>query len=147
MKSRRRGLRRRGPSGRGGFILMEVVVAITLLALIMTPLAGMVLAITANSHRTVGNTYRNGVLMREVNLYEAIQYDSLVVGTFSTVRATKPYPHTSTVTIVEVLNRNQLKAKTVKLVIVPANPLYRRDSVTFLRSTAATTTAFMEDLQ
>lgn len=147
MKSRRRGLRRRGPSGRGGFILMEVVVAITLLALIMTPLAGMVMAITANSHRTVGNTYRNGVLMREVNLYEAIQYDSLLVGTFTTVRSTKPYPHTSTVTVAEVLNRNQLKAKTVKLVITPSNPLYRPDTVTFLRSTAATTTAFMEDLQ
>lgn len=147
MKIRRRGLRRRGPSARGGFILMEVVIAITLLALIMTPLAAMVLAITANSHRTVGNAYRNGVLMREVNLYEAIQYDSLLVGTFTTVRTTKPYPHTSTVTVVEVLNRNQLKAKTVRLVITPSNSLYRPDTVTFLRSTAATTTAFMEDLQ
>jgi len=124
---------------------MEVVVAITLLALILTPLAGFVMTITVRSHRTVGNAYRNGVLMREVNMYEAIVYDSLIVGTTVTVRDTKPYPHTSRVTVVETLNRNQLKAKRVTVVIAPANPLYRPDTITFLRSTAATTTAFMED--
>lgn len=145
MKARRLGLRTRPASRRDGFILMEVVVAITLLALILTPLAGMVMTITLRSHRIVGNAYRNGVLMRDVNLYEAIPYDSLVTGTVATVRDTKPYPHTSTVTVVEVLNRNQLKAKKVTLVITPANTLYRADTITFLRSTAATTTAFMED--
>ncbi len=41
---------------RGGFILMEVIVAMTLLALIMTPLAAMVFKITARSHRSIGNT-------------------------------------------------------------------------------------------
>ncbi|MGK2960761.1 MAG: prepilin-type N-terminal cleavage/methylation domain-containing protein, partial [Gemmatimonadaceae bacterium] len=44
-------------SRRGGYILMEVIVAMTLLALIMTPLAAMVYKITARNHRTVGNTY------------------------------------------------------------------------------------------
>ena len=145
MKIRRSGLRRRAPSRRGGFVLMEVMIAMTLLALIMTPLAAMVTTITLRSHRIVGNAYRNGVLMRDVNLYEAIPYDSLIVGTVSTLRDTKPYPHTSTVTIVEVLNRNQLKAKKVKLVITPTNTLYRPDTIEFLRSTAATTTVFMED--
>ncbi len=53
---------------RKGFILMQVVVAITLLALILTPLAGMVFKITARSHRATGGSYRNGVLMQDITI-------------------------------------------------------------------------------
>ena len=75
-RERQPGLRNK----RGGFILMEVIVAMTLLALIMTPLAAMVFKITARSHRSIGNTYRNAVVMKEVNYLEAIAYDSLATG-------------------------------------------------------------------
>lgn len=75
---------------RGGFILMEVVVAITLLALILTPLAGMIFKITARSHTIIGGAYRNGVLMEQVNLLESLPYDSLPAGTRTTQVTAKP---------------------------------------------------------
>ena len=138
--------RRRGGK-RGGFILMEVVVAMTLLALIMTPLAAMVFKITARSHRSVGNTYRNAVVMKEVNLLESLVYDSLATGTTTTVVNDHTYPYTKTVTVATYYTKWQMKGKTVTLVISPSNVLYKPDTVKFIRSSANTLRAFVDDTQ
>jgi hypothetical protein len=139
---------RKGIRGhRRGFILMEVIVAMTLLALIMTPLAAMVFKITARSHRSVGNTYRNAVLMQEVNLLESLPYDNLPMGTTTATVTAQPYPYTKTITIEQYYEKYQLKAKSVSLIITPANPLYRADTVKFIRSTANTTRALVDDNQ
>lgn len=132
---------------RGGFILMEVIVAMTLLALILTPLAAMVFKMTARNHRTVGNTYRNGVVMHQVNYLEAIPYDSLDIGVYTDSVTAKPYPHSVKVTVEQSYQKWQLKAKKVTLVISPKNSLYRPDTVTFIRSSANTLTALISDNQ
>lgn len=132
---------------RGGFILMEVIVAMTLLALILTPLAAMVFKITARNHRTVGNTYRNAVAMHHVNLLEAIPYDSLAVGTRTESVSGAPYPHSVKVTVEQYYQKWQLKAKRVELVITPANALYKPDTILFVRSSANTMTTFIDDGQ
>jgi hypothetical protein len=88
-------------SKKKGFILMEVVVAITLLALILTPLAAMVFKITKRSHTIIGNAYRNGVLMEQVNLLESLPYDSLAVGTTTSTVTAKPYPRTVKVIVAQ----------------------------------------------
>jgi Tfp pilus assembly protein PilV len=132
---------------RRGFILMEVIVAMTLLALILTPLAAMVFKITARNHRTVGNTYRNAVLMHEVNLLQSLPYDSLSEGTFSKSVTTKPYPHSVSYTVDEYYEKWQLKAKKVTMVIAPTNSLYRPDTVKFVRSSANTRRTFIDDGQ
>jgi hypothetical protein len=127
---------------RTGFILMEVIVAMTLLALILTPLAAMVFKITARSHRTIGSAYRNGVLMEQVNLLESLPFDSLTIGTTTTTSTANPYPYTKTVTVSLISQVYELKAKKLILIIAPANPLYRPDTTTFIRSSAATMTTF-----
>lgn len=127
---------------RKGFILMEVIVAMTLLALVLTPLAVMVFKITARSHRIIGSAYRNGVLMEQVNLLESLPFDSLAIGTTTTTSTAKPYPYTKTVTVSLISQVYELKAKKVILVIAPANPLYRPDTTTFVRSSAALMTTF-----
>lgn len=132
---------------RRGFILMEVIVAMTLLALIMTPLAAMVFKITARNHRTVGNTYRNAVLMHHVNLLQAIPYDSLAEGTSTVTVSTRPYPHTVNITVDEYWEKWQLKAKRVTMVIAPTNVLYKPDTVKFVRSSSNTRTTFTDDGQ
>jgi Tfp pilus assembly protein PilV len=131
--------------GRRGFILMEVIVAMTLLALILTPLAAMVFKITARNHRTVGNTYRNAVAMHAVNLLQSLPYDSLAEGSFSHTVTAEPYPHTVSYSVDEYYERWQLKAKKVTMVISPANGLYRPDTVKFVRSSANTRTTFIDD--
>jgi len=145
-QSKRRSLRSRNGK-RGGFILMEVIVAMTLLALIMTPLAAMVFKITARSHRSIGNTYRNAVVMKEVNLLESLAYDSLAAGTTTTVVSGNPYPYTKTVTVAQYYVKWQMKGKSVLIIITPSNPLYRPDTVKFIRSSANTLRAFVDDNQ
>ena len=135
----------RAPNPRQGYILMEVIVAMTLLALIMTPLAATVFQITARSHRSIGNTYLNAALMKQVNYLEAVPYDSLANGTQTTVVTAMPYPHTQTVVVAQYYSRWQLRAKTVKLIITPTNPLYRPDTTVFIRSSANTRTTFVSD--
>ena len=130
---------------RKGFILMEVVVAITLLALVLTPLAAMVYKITARSHRIIGSAYRNGVLMEQINLLESLPYDSLTVGTTTIVNTTKPYLYTRKVTVSQISQVYELKAKKVILIIAPASPLYRPDTTTFVRSSANTLHALDTD--
>ena len=147
MRSTRRTLRFKGKGKRSGFILMEVIVAMTLLALIMTPLAAMVFKITARSHRSIGNTYRNAVVMKEVNLLESLPYDSLPSGTLTTVVDDRVYPYTKTITVNQYYVKWQLKGKSVMLVIAPSNPLYPRDTVKFIRSSANTLRAFVDDNQ
>ena len=124
---------------------MEIIVAMTLLVLILTPLAAMVFKITARNHRTVGNTYRNAVVMHQVNLLESLPYDSLASGTRTETVTAKPYPHTVKVTVEQYYSKWQLKAKRVTLVITPTNSLYKPDTVLFVRSSAATRTTFIDD--
>jgi type II secretory pathway pseudopilin PulG len=130
------------PRGRRGFILLEVIVAMTLLILVMTPLAAMVFKITARSHRTIGGAYRNGVLMEQINQLESLPFDSLPIGTTTTTSTTKPYPYTRTVTVSLISQLYELKAKQVILIIQPANTLYRADTTTFVRSSANTMKTF-----
>jgi len=132
---------------RAGFILMEVVVAITLLALILTPLAAMVFKITKRSHTIVGNAYRNGVLLEQVNLLESLPYDSLVAGTTTSTVTAKPYPRTVKITVAEYYVKWQMKGKKVTLVIAPTNTLYSPDTTKFVRTTAGTLTALTSDNQ
>jgi Tfp pilus assembly protein PilV len=140
-----RGSFKGGKKKKKGFILMEVIVAMTLLALIMTPLAAMVFKITARSHRSIGNTYLNAVLMDQINYLEAVPYDSLVAGTRTATITAMPYPHTETVIVNEYYSKWMLKAKKVVFVVTPTNPLYKADTTTFIRSSANTRTAFVDD--
>jgi hypothetical protein len=119
-----------------------VVVALTVLALVLTPLAAMIFRITSQSHRIVGSAYRNAVLLDEVNYLESLPYDSLAASTTVTTVTTAPYPHTSKVIVAETWQQRYAKMKTVKLVITPSNPLYRSDSVTFARTVVTRPTLF-----
>jgi hypothetical protein len=134
-------------SGKKGFILMEVVVGITLMALILTPLAAMVFKITKRSHTIIGNAYRNGVLLEQVNLLESLPYDSLKTGTTTTTVTDKPYPRAVTITVAEYYVKWQMKGKSVTLVITPTNTLYKPDTTKFVRTTASTLTALTNDNQ
>lgn len=134
-----------GKKRRRGFILLEVIVAITLLALVMTPLAAMVFKITARSHRIIGSAYRNGVLMQQVNALESQPFDSLAIGTSTYTSTAMPYPYTRTVTVSLISQVYELKAKKVILIITPANPLYRPDTTIFVRSSANTMHALDTD--
>jgi hypothetical protein len=120
---------------RKGVALVEVIVAMILLAIAVSSLASLVYSVSQNGMIAAGNAYRNGILMQEVNRLEGIPYDSIHVGIASTSVATAPYPHARVVTVTEpVLGTIKL----VKVIITPTNPRYKPDTVSFSRTKART---------
>jgi prepilin-type N-terminal cleavage/methylation domain-containing protein len=120
---------------RKGFVLVEVIVAMVLLAIAVSSLAVLMYSVSQTSMGNTGGAYRNGVLMNEVNRLEGIPYDSVHVGTTTVVVSTAPYPHTRVITVAEPVAN---VIKTVNVVITPTNPKYKPDTVNFTRTHALT---------
>jgi prepilin-type N-terminal cleavage/methylation domain-containing protein len=121
-----------------GFVLLEVIVAMFILTLILSSLAALMYQVSRRSFLNIGGAYRNGVLLQEVNRLEALPYDSLAVGTTTATVTTLPYLYTRTV----VVANPGTNVKSVKLIIAPANSLYKPDTATFTRTNGITTKEF-----
>jgi hypothetical protein len=105
-----------------------------LLAVAVSSLAALVFSVSDSGMRTAGDAYKNGILMHEVNRLEGLPYDSIPSGTIAYAVSTGSYPHSRIVTVAEPA----VNVKTVRIVIAPANPRHRPDTVQFLRTRAAT---------
>jgi hypothetical protein len=125
-------------SHRKGFVIVEVIVAMVLLAVAVTSLAALLFSISKSGMIATGNAYRNGVLMNEVNRLEGLPYDSVAVGSTSVSISAAPYPHTRAITVTEPV-ANSMKSVTV--VITPTNARYKPDTLSFTRTKARTSKA------
>jgi prepilin-type N-terminal cleavage/methylation domain-containing protein len=128
--------------GRKGFVLVEVIVAMVLLAVAVSSLAGLVYSVSHSGIRTSGDAYKNGVLMQEVNRLEGVPYDSIPTGTSSVTVTGGQYPHVRTVTVTEPAAG---VVKSIKIVINPTNPQFKADSVDFIRTKARTSRVLCTD--
>jgi hypothetical protein len=126
-----------GPSSktRKGFVIVEIIVAMVLLAIAISSLAALLYSISQSGMVATGNAYRNGVLMSAVNTYEGMPYDSVATGTRNDSVAIGPYPNVRTVTVTEPVVG---VIKNVTVIIKPTNPKYKPDTVTFMRTKART---------
>jgi hypothetical protein len=125
-------------SRRKGFVIVEVIVAMVLLAVAVTSLAALLFSISKSGMIATGNAYRNGVLMNEVNRLEGLPYDSVAIGSSSVSISAAPYPHTRAITVTEPV-ANTMKSVTV--VITPTNARYKPDTLSFTRTKARTSKA------
>ena len=123
---------------RKGFALIEVIVAMVLLAVAVSSLAALMYSVSQNGMKATGNAYRNGVLMHEVNRLEGIPYDSIAIGSTSVSVSTMPYPHTRVITVSEPVART---IKSITVVITPVNVKFKPDTVSFIRTRARTSRA------
>jgi hypothetical protein len=119
---------------RGGFVIVEVIVAMVLLAIAVTSLAGLVWSVSKSSIRTTGDAYKNGVLMYEVNRLEGLPYDSIPNGSTYYGVSSGVYAHTRYVDVAEPA----ANIKTITIRIAPVNPRYKPDTVKFIRTKART---------
>ena len=131
-----------GIEARKGFVLVEVIVAMVLLAVAVSSLAALMYSVSQNGMRATGNAYRNGVLMHEVNRLEGIPYDSVRVGSSSVSVTTAPYKHTRVITVTEPI-ANVMKSVTV--VITPTDTKLKPDTVSFTRTKARTSRVLCTD--
>jgi len=127
---------------RKGFSVVEVLVAMVLLAIAVSSLAALTYSVSQNGMIATGNAYRNGVLMQEVNRLEGIPYDSVKTGTTTQTVTGTTYPHTTVITITEpTVNL----IKNVKIIITPTQARLRPDTANFIRTKAATTKVLCTD--
>jgi len=127
---------------RKGFVIVEVIVAMVLLAVAVASLASLIYSVSQSSLIATGNAYRNGVLMQEVNRLEGLPYDSITVGTSTVSVSTMPYPHTTVVRITEPV---AAVMKTVTVVITPTNLKFKPDTISFSRTKARTSKVLCTD--
>lgn len=120
---------------RKGVALVEVIVAMVLLAIAVSSLAGLVYSVSQSGIKNTGNAFRNGVVMQEVNRLEGIPYDSVTNGTSTFQVSTGTYPHTRVVTVAEPIAQ---RVKTITVIVTPANPKYKPDTISFIRTKAKT---------
>lgn len=130
----------RSSGRRQGFALIEVIVAMVLLAVAVSSLAALVGSVSHSGIKTTGDAYRNGVLMNEVNRLEGIPYDS--ISTSSVTVSTGSYPHTRVMTVTETVPN---VIKSIKVVVTPVNKNYKADSVSFIRTKARTSKVLCTD--
>jgi prepilin-type N-terminal cleavage/methylation domain-containing protein len=124
-----------GKKNRKGFVLVEIIVAMILLAIAVSSLAALMYSVSQQGMVASGNAYRNGVLMDQVNKLEGLPYDSVTVGTTSTAVTSGTYPHTRVVTVTEPAVQT---LKLIKVIVTPTNTKLKPDTVTFTRTKAKT---------
>ena len=141
-KSDRAGAARTVSTERKGFSVVEVIVAMVLLAIAVSSLAALTYSVSQSAMTATANAYRNGVLMQEVNRLEMSPYDSVRTGATSVDVLTGPYLYTKKITIAEP-QLNLLK--TVQVIIVPKNTKFKPDTASFIRTKARTSRALCTD--
>ncbi|MEX2527057.1 MAG: prepilin-type N-terminal cleavage/methylation domain-containing protein [Gemmatimonadota bacterium] len=109
---------------RGGFSLLEVMVAITLLAVILTALTGASFSLVRYSQISGGMVQRGAAAAEFAGYLTSAPWDSLPTASECTSVADPGFPHDRCVTVVE-LNPN---AKRFTVIIVPANTHIPPDS-------------------
>ncbi|MDB4907678.1 MAG: hypothetical protein JWO05_2462 [Gemmatimonadetes bacterium] len=121
---------------RRGFSLVEVMIAMTLLAIILTSLAKLQVLVSSRGTNNEISTMRNAKLNQLAAFWGGIPYDSLskqTVGT--TVFTTTDFPYTRRITRTASSNG---KYYTITLVVVPTRDATKKDSVVITRSQATT---------
>jgi type II secretory pathway pseudopilin PulG len=125
----------RRSGNRKGIALVEVIVAMVLLGIAISSLAGLVYSVSQSGLKNTGNAYRNGMMMLEVNRLEGIPYDSIAVGTTTYQVTGGNYAHTRVITVAEPI---AARIKTVQIVLTPANTRFKPDTAQFTRTKART---------
>ncbi len=130
---------------RAGFGMIEIIVAMILLAVSVTALAGLAYSVSQSSMKVTGSAFRNGILIQELNRLETLPYDSLHASASpaTTTVSTGTYAHTRSIWIAEP----STNLKTVKLVITPVNTRFKPDTVNFTRTRPRTTRVLNTVLQ
>jgi prepilin-type N-terminal cleavage/methylation domain-containing protein len=117
---------------RAGFSLVETMVGLTLLSIIVTSVAALDYNMMKSTRQVSRASYANATLLRQVNRFVALPFDSLPAHAGCVTVAT-PVPNTACATVVD--STNLLRRVTV--VVTLGLPGVRPDTVIVDRSSLA----------
>ena len=113
---------------RRGFSLVEIIVAVTLLAVVSVSLAGLTVQMARGAEGERVASHRNAKVLTEASRLEVVPFDSLP-GEAGTRKMTGGvFPHTNTVHV--AWNNDSAR---VTVVVAPAAPKVRPETLSFLR--------------
>lgn len=123
-------------SERRGFTLIEVMVSITILAVGILTLGGLLLRSSRTAEAASAVSYQTAAMAAEMNRYDALPFDQLAAGTTCTTVTARPLPRTTCITITNV----SASVRQVKVKVTPTDAAIPADSVMFERSITPTST-------
>lgn len=120
---------------RDGVTLVELMVAMVMLAVMLTSVAGLTFEAARRSIVTTGENYRQAAMLEEVNRMTAEPYHNLAVGSVCRTVTTGVFPHSRCATITST----GLYSKEVTLIVTPTQRGVLPDTVVFTRARAPLT--------
>ena len=113
-----------------GFTLIEVMVSITILAIGILVLGGLLARSSRAAEGASAVSYQTSVMAAAMGRFDALPFSQLAAGTTCATETAAPFPHTlcTTVTVVSP------KVMQVKVKVTPTNTGTAADSVMFERS-------------
>ena len=119
---------------------MEIMVTMSLLAILLSSLAALTFAVGRRAASVSGGSYKNAVVNEALSRLTVLHYDSLPAdtGCVTVAASASPFPHTRCVGIADA----SIKRRRVTLVVTPASALYRPDTIVFDRTKPATSDPF-----
>ncbi len=120
-------------AARRGITLIEVVIALTMFAVVTTSIASMTTHVANGSRLTGLATVRAGALGAQVNRLEVLPYDSLPSRAGCTSVSSGLLPRSECVEVQDVTVRR----RRVTFVLTPSNATLRPDTVIFERTKPA----------
>lgn len=115
-------------NARRGFSLIELLIAVVMLAVVVTSLAGLAGTMARRARRVSGKAYQTGLLTQEVDRAVAVPIESLAVRLGQTTvdtPVTQPFPYARAITI-----SGRADSLTVQIAIRPLALAQVADSVT-----------------
>jgi len=123
-----------------GFTLVEVLLSMTILAIGILVMGGLLARSARTADATGRLAYQSGMIATEAARYDALPFDQLAAGTTCSTISGAPLPHTLCTTITVV----STKVKQVKIKFTPtSNYLVPADSVMFERSVSGNGTPLL----
>jgi len=120
---------------RDGVTLIELLVAMVILAVMLTSVAGLTFEAARRSIVTRGENYRQAAMLEEVNRLTAEPYDNLSVGSVCRTLSSAEFPHSRCVSTTST----GLYAKQLTVIVTPQVRGVRPDTVIFTRARAPVT--------
>jgi len=115
-----------------GFSLIEIMVAITLLALCLVGVAQVTFVMARRAYAVSGGQARDGILAQQLNQFAALPFDSLKRKAGTVTVNKPPMPYTRTVTV-DSLSPTLVR---VTIVVTPTSSLFKPDTLVLQRSRA-----------
>jgi prepilin-type N-terminal cleavage/methylation domain-containing protein len=113
-----------------GFSFVEILVAMTLLAVVLIGVARLNFVLARRFYSLSGGAARDGILAQQVNQFAAMPFDSLKAkaGTITVNRP--PLPYTRKITVDSL----SPKLRRVTIVVTPINTAFRPDTMVIQRT-------------